>query len=177
MAGHLWDIRAITLLEHKNVQRLNAPLIVYPFCIYFVKLSILLLYIRVFGVARSVRLSSWFEICLFTLFYLAYAGVQIASLIQCVTADSVKTGLCKDVYALTIAQGAFNVLSDFYVFIIPIGCIVRLQVTKRQKVGLLFIFLAGLIACVIPLVRLIITALTLNRKDKLWNASLCSTFT
>lgn len=174
---HLWDIRAVSLIDVSVTRRLSSTSIIYPFVIYFVKLSILLLYIRIFGVYEKVRLACYFGIVFFTLFYIAYAGVQVAFLVECVSSASLQKELCKNVYNLTIFQSAFNVVSDFYVFIIPIPRIIDLQVNKRQKIGLLVIFLAGLVACLVSIARLAITAVTLNRPDKLWNASLSSELT
>src|SRR6202012_1894497 len=99
--------------------------LVYPFVIYFVKLSILLLYLRIFGVYRFVRFSCYFSIALFTLFYIAYVGVQAALLKDCVNQASLSMGVCKHIYALTIFQSAFNVASDIFVFLLPIPRIAK----------------------------------------------------
>jgi hypothetical protein len=173
---HLWDVRVITLLDINNVRRLNATSIIYPIVIYLVKMSILLLYLRVFGVNRNVRIASYIGMVFFTLFYIAYLGLQIGLMLEC-TSIAPTSSLCPNLYPLNIFQGALNVCSDLYVFFIPIPRILDLQTTKRQKVGLLFIFLAGLVACLVSIARLIITAITLNLPDKLWNAALSSELT
>ncbi|KAH8654975.1 hypothetical protein BGZ60DRAFT_532605 [Tricladium varicosporioides] len=174
---HLWDVRATTLMNISNVRRLNSTSIIYPIVIFLVKISILLLYFRIFGVNRKVRIAVYVGIVVLALFYLAYVGVQAAFMVDCVTQASMAKSLCKNVYPVTVFQSVFNVCSDFYVFIIPIPRIIDLQVTKRQKIGLLFIFLAGLIACLVSIARLVITAITLEKPDKLWNASLSSELT
>ncbi|KIM95779.1 hypothetical protein OIDMADRAFT_59557 [Oidiodendron maius Zn] len=174
---HIWDIRATTLLEVSNVRLLSATSIVYPVVIYFVKLSILLLYLRIFGVYRFVRFSCYFAIVLFTLFYVAYLGVQAALLKDCINLASLEVGVCKDLYALTIFQSAFNVVSDIFVFLIPIPCILKLQVRTGRKIGLLIIFLAGFVACGVSIARLVTTAITLNSADKFWYASLNGSLT
>jgi hypothetical protein len=86
-------------------------------------------------------------------------------------------GVCKNLYALTIFQSAFNVASDIFVFLIPIPRIAKLQVRVGQKIGLLVIFLAGFVACGVSVARLITTAITLNRADKFWYAALNGSLT
>jgi hypothetical protein len=174
---HIWDIRATTLLSLSNVRQLSATSIIYPIVIYFVKLSILLLYLRIFGINRTLRLSCHLAIVFFTLFYIAYFGVQTGILVDCISEASLKTNLCKNVYSLTVFQSAFNVASDIFVFALPIPRIMELHVNRRQKIGLLIIFLAGLVACGTSIARLIVTAITLNRVDKFWYGALNSSLT
>lgn len=174
---HIWDIRAIILLDHSNVRLMSATALIYPFVIYFVKISILLLYLRIFGVHRPLELAAKFAIVFFTLFYVSYVGVQAGFLANCVTVAALKSGLCKSLYPLTIFQAAFNLVSDVFVFALPIPQIMGLHVSKRQKIGLLFIFLAGLVACSVSLARLIATVITLNRTDKFWYSALLGSFT
>lgn len=177
LGKHIWDIRASTLIEVSNVRLLSSTSLVYPVVIYFVKLSILLLYLRIFGVNQFVRFSCYFCIAFFTLFYIAYVGVQAAFLKDCVNQAALEKGVCSNLYALTIFQSAFNVASDIFVFLIPIPRIAKLQVRIGQKFGLLVIFLAGFVACGVSVARLITTAITLNRADKFWYASLNGSLT
>jgi hypothetical protein len=174
---HIWDIRATILIQESNVRILSLTSLFYPFVIYFVKLSILLLYLRIFGVYRFVRYSCYFSIAFFTLFYIAYLGVQAEILRVCVNEASLTIGVCKNLYALTVFQAAFNVASDIFVFLLPIPRILKLQVRPGQKIGLLVIFLAGFVACGVSVARLVSTATTLNRADKFWYAAVNGSLT
>jgi hypothetical protein len=140
-------------------------------------MSILLLYHRIFGVHRALRVAVWAGAIFFTLFYIAYLGVQIAYMVECTSAASLEKAPCTSIYGVTIFQGALNVASDIYVLCLPLPYLVKLHVSRRQKIGLLVIFLAGTVACAVSIVRLIITAITLNREDKYWYGSLSSEFT
>ncbi|KAM3075771.1 hypothetical protein ACMFMG_007897 [Clarireedia jacksonii] len=174
---HLWDIRAFTLLDVSVVRTIAAPSVVYPFVIYLVKVSILLLYLRTFGVNRLVRQLVYIGLLFLTLFYISYIGVSIAVLIYCVSpVSNVTYDVCKNEYAVLVFQGVFNVCSDFYVFLIPTQCIIRLHVSKGQKIGLLVIFLAGLVTCLVSIARLINLAITFDGPDALWNAALSAEF-
>lgn len=141
------------------------------------KISILLLYVLLFGIRRSIRIAVYAGVVFFTLFYAGYLGVQVAYLMKCTDIASLERAPCSSLYPVTVFQGAFNVASDIYVFILPISQIVQLQVSKSQKIGLLLVFLAGFVACVVSIVRLVITAATLNRADKYWYAALSSELT
>lgn len=174
---HLWDISALTLISVSNVRRLTGTSIIYPVVIFFVKISILLLYHRLFGVHRAVRVAVWAGGVFFTLVYIAYLGVQIVYMVECTNSTSMETAPCNSIYGVTVFQGALNVASDIYVLCLPLPYLIKLHVSKQQKIGLLVIFLAGTVACAVSIVRLIITAITLNREDKYWYGSLSSEFT
>jgi hypothetical protein len=175
---HLWDIRAIILIKPMNVRLLECTSLIYPFAIWFIKYSILLLYLRLFGVYKSVRIACYAGIAFLTAFYLSYLGVQIGFLLECITPNALITNkLCKNLYALTVFQSAVNVATDFYVFLIPIPRILDLNVARSKKFGLLIVFLAGFLACLVSIARLIFTTITLKRPDTLYNAALTSLFT
>jgi len=97
---------------------------------------------------------------------MAYLGVQAAFLVDCISHASLKIGICRNLYSITIFQSAFNVASDIFVLTLPIPRILRLHIQKRQKMSLLVIFLAGLVACGVSIARLVFTAKTLNRPGK-----------
>jgi hypothetical protein len=44
---------------------------------------------------------------------------------------------------LSIASGGVNLLNDLYLLILPLPAIIKLKMAPRQKVGVMFIFLAG----------------------------------
>lgn len=44
---------------------------------------------------------------------------------------------------LSIASGAVNLLNDLYLLILPLPAIIKLKMATKQKVGVMFIFLAG----------------------------------
>lgn len=44
---------------------------------------------------------------------------------------------------ITIATGVFNIISDFYILIIPLRAISKLSITRKQKIGVYLMFSAG----------------------------------
>jgi hypothetical protein len=175
---HLWDIRAVALMDVSIVQTIASMAVVSQLVIFLVKISILLQYLRLFGTNTRIRKLVYFGLLFIILFHISSFGVSLSTLVVCNSPKrSFTYTLCKDVPAILVFQGVFNILSDFYIFLIPIPCIIKLQISKRQKIGLLLIFLTGFVTCLVSIARVINVAITFHGKDTLWNASLTSEFT
>lgn len=127
------------------MQQTDSLTTAYIFAIYFTKLSISLLYIRIFGVQRTFRLFIRGGILFICLFYAVYLCISIASTVQCATVSSQRLPLCKNGAITTIVTSVLNVCTDIYLLILPIRPILDLQLHRRQKVGLLIIFLSGVL--------------------------------
>ena len=111
---------------------------------FLIKLSILLFYNRLFGVDRQVRYLVWFGISFQALFYTAIVSNQIADLIECASASALTNTFCKNQYAVVLLQGIINVITDFYVLALPISSVMKLQLPFQRKLGLLAVFMTGL---------------------------------
>ncbi|KAK4163737.1 hypothetical protein QBC43DRAFT_289612 [Cladorrhinum sp. PSN259] len=53
-----------------------------------------------------------------------------------------------------LSNAAANILTDFALFLSPLGVLKTSGLAKRQKIGLYFVFLLGLFVCLISLIRL-----------------------
>ena len=51
---------------------------------------------------------------------------------------------------LGLALGVFGVVSDFYILLIPITGLIQLQLEWRRKVGVMLVFLTGLLYVIAP---------------------------
>ena len=47
-------------------------------------------------------------------------------------------------------QGIFNVVSDFYLLILPIPVVWQLQMPSKRKIGVCAIFMTGILYVVLP---------------------------
>lgn len=119
--------------------------IIYAFAIFFTKLSISLLYIRIFSVQRTFKYFVYAGIGFCALTYAAYLGINIATIVQCASPFSITLPLCAHAQAITIALSAINVATDVYIIALPISSILHLKLRRRQKIGLLAVFLSGLV--------------------------------
>ena len=158
----MWDIPLVTFLKADNtrvshpclslfrqiliIQVLSSNGIVYPVSIGFAKMSILLLYLRIFKINRSLRLAIYAGIAFTALYYTAVAGVAIRSIVHCNGITRIADPFCKN-YAkpVTIMNAVVNVVTDFYILVLPIPCIVKLQLSTRYRIGLLVVFGSGLV--------------------------------
>ena len=117
--------------------------LLYTPTILMTKLSLLLLYLRLFR--ANVRLRYGIYVSMGFLF-LFYCGMFIASAILSVPKPAIMFSVNTDkATPLGIAQGAVGVGTDFLVFCLPLSVIWKLQLPLRKKIGVLAIFMTGLL--------------------------------
>lgn len=110
-----------------------------------VKVSILLLYHRLFGVNKGFRIA----LCVAgTLTIMWWIAAFLDSILECIPVQaiwdkSLKDPKCQNVRASALGTGIANMILDILFLIIPIPMIWKLQVTRRVKVSLTAIFLLG----------------------------------
>ena len=137
------------------------------------KLAILMTYHRIFSVSRRFRYACW-TVMFFVVAYL------VCNMITEVTGchplkkfwNKKTHGECVNFIALDITYGVFNVLTDFAIALLPLRPVWRLQMDRKEKIGLSLIFLTGIIAFVVALVRWIIACIDLTSEDRIWIAGL-----
>ena len=112
----------------------------------FSKLSLFMLFLRVFLPNRKLK-------------HMIYLGITVITLIF-ISVIVVATTLCaprhgeywdspavasrcgkEGVYA--VIQGPFNILIDFYILYLPIPILYKLQLQKKKKIGIMAIFMTG----------------------------------
>ncbi|KAF2469382.1 uncharacterized protein BDR25DRAFT_304490 [Lindgomyces ingoldianus] len=176
---HFWDIRAISLTEAK-IKRLSAIDIIYGIVMYFIKMSLLLLYYRLFQVYSSSRKLVLGGIFMCTLISLPYVGVAISRVVICssfkVNLEHLTYCYTKPVNTAVATFGAANVISDFYILTIPIARVRSLSIDSRAKMGLAAIFTVGLTACLMSIVRLIYVGVNFNKSDPFYRGAATSIF-
>lgn len=127
--------------------------IIYTFCIGFIKLSVLFFYLRVF-VGKTFRLVTYSIIGVVTAW--SVANVLLLFLICrpfAANYDLTITGSCGDRPTAFIAIGAFNIISDVVILVLPIPVIWGLRAQKKWKMGLTGILLLGLVVSAIAVGR------------------------
>lgn len=119
----------------------------YNFVIFFVKLTLFLLYFRLFGVSRHLRIFIYIGIASM---FIVYAGATIVVGIFCFPrAEKTWSEAVSDVECQTqnlytdYMIGSFGVISDFYILSLPIVLILRMQMPRKKKVGICALFMIG----------------------------------
>lgn len=104
----------------------------------------LLLYLRIFSFNRTLRNLIYFIIGFLILFYTAYVASYAAGEVMCASRDRALPAFCRT-RSFSVVQGVVNVAADFYILCLPIAKVCKLQLGLRQKIGVIAIFMAGLL--------------------------------
>lgn len=114
----------------------------------FIKLSLLILYLRLLNPARHARILIYVGFFIIIIFY---PFCPIFALVLCIpyskqgymALKTEKYGI--PTVALASAQGVVGIVTDFYVLAIPLYMIQQTQMSPRRKLGIAGIFLTGLL--------------------------------
>ncbi|KAF2728903.1 hypothetical protein EJ04DRAFT_569133 [Polyplosphaeria fusca] len=109
-----------------------------------VKNALLLLFLRIFKPNRLVRYGILFGIVVVTIMYTAWMFIFIFQ-----TAFEDQVG-----QRLSYAQASFNIVTDVYIFILPITGVARLHMSPKRKIGVVSIFSCGVAAIVMSCLNL-----------------------
>lgn len=115
---------------------------------FFAKLSILLLYIRLFfpkGVIRGGSLFWWVIQAVIWLNLLYTVGLILAIALQCVPSNRPYGSSCIDQYMVLMSASIINIISDLLVLIIPMASLWRLNMGRKRKWAVWALFVFGFV--------------------------------
>ena len=124
-----------------NIQVFYTQIIIVPPTLLFTKLSLYLLYLQIFRPNTSLKWAIYSGSLITTLFY---TTVSIAQFII-VRPTEAESFVQQAVTMLSLALGAFGVISDLYILILPLFGVLKLQMSLRRKIGVVLIFMTGLL--------------------------------
>ncbi|PVI08694.1 hypothetical protein DM02DRAFT_471003, partial [Periconia macrospinosa] len=146
---------------------------------YLTRVSIFLLYYRLFKVYDFSRRLIWTGVVVCTIVTIPYFGVIITRAVRCTES----TAILKDTYCLTkttstavVTFGALNMITNFFILFIPIHRFRSLNVDRNKKIGLIG-FAAGFLACAFAVVRLVWVCVHFSDLDTLRYALWVGLFT
>ncbi|MCJ1469750.1 hypothetical protein MMC07_008392 [Pseudocyphellaria aurata] len=143
---------------------------------FFTKLSILLLFLRIFVPPQSQKTKIFYAIWFVIWFNFFYCvALVLTVLLQCVGKKHGSKTTCIDTFSLLITASTINVLSDIVMLIIPLNSVWKLHMSRKQKCGLSIIFAVGMLAVGSSIARLawqIEKATSPNRTVVLTNVAL-----
>jgi hypothetical protein len=119
--------------------------LIYTGCISILKLSVLFFYLRVFlnpGMQLATKITlgvvgAWTIANILMLFLMCRPFAS--------NYDLTVKGECADQPTIFIAIGAFNIITDVVILVLPLPTIWGLKAAKQKKIGLTVIFLFGLV--------------------------------
>ena len=130
-----------------SVKWFNATSIEYAYTILCTKLTVLLLYRRVFLPHRWGTFDIILRVFMLvvSLYYTITAFLKVW---ECVPRPRIwnKTinGTCISVSGILNTDGVFNTLSDFLIIVVPMKAIWTLQMKRNKKIGIFLLFTVGL---------------------------------
>ncbi|KAJ3537153.1 hypothetical protein NM208_g6433 [Fusarium decemcellulare] len=166
---HSWELTIERFLVFSET--LYPLPILYPICSLFAKMTLLLFYL-------DLSPQPWFRWSVYgTMFFLcgSQLGLFFASVFQC---DPIAkgwnptiTGQCINMASVYQATAITGVISDVFVITIPIPMVINLKIPKRQKAGLMLMFMVGTITIVTSCIRLYFIVVQLQDLDVCWGAA------
>lgn len=118
--------------------------IVARISIFFTKLSILLLFLRVFVPRQTRKTKIFYAIWAVIWFNALYCiSLVLTVILQCVGKVETPGTTCIDTYALLVTASTINVFSDVIMVIIPLSAVWGLHLPVKRKLGLSVIFAVG----------------------------------
>ncbi|KAG9698130.1 hypothetical protein KCU95_g2866, partial [Aureobasidium melanogenum] len=155
LGKHLWNVR-VADFSPAFLEVWTFAAMIYSVCMLIVKMSVLMLYRRLFPI-ENFRYLWW--ICAFCT--VGYGlGAIFSSLFACVPVRAnwdlaIPASRCINKKAFYIGNGVMNISTDLMILALPIPIVWRLTLELRQKIILSIVFTLGSISCVISLVRLL----------------------
>ncbi|KAL3420924.1 integral membrane protein [Phlyctema vagabunda] len=127
----------------------------YGVTLCLIKVSIVIFYMRIFGLARGFRMSAYIAIGILVAWALS---VILETFLLCrplaFNWDPTIDGVCGDRNTVYVSAGALNVVTDFMVMALPIPHILSLQLKMRKKLGLVLMFSLGIFITIISIIRI-----------------------
>lgn len=121
---------------------------------FFVKLSLFLLYIDLFGASRRTRI--FVHVGIASIF-IVHTGITIVYGVFCIPKsdkswlESITASRCSvPSQNMTYVVGSFGVISDFYILGVPMPVILRMQLPLKKKITVCALFLTGLLYNSLP---------------------------
>ncbi|KAL8817044.1 MAG: hypothetical protein Q9223_004056 [Gallowayella weberi] len=126
--------------DYMRMGTLNAASAFYGPVMFFTKLSLFILYYRLFNPSNIMRYLIFFGVAFNFLFYTIYLFIYA---FYCPN-TSKRAPTCEhSIKDIGVVAAAINIASDFYILLIPLCAISNLQLPPKRKLGLLAIFFTG----------------------------------
>ena len=141
----------------------------------FTKVSILLLYLRIFPrtVSNAFRITCWIFIGIVVS---AFFGIVFAFIFSCrpisgnwMAWDGEHPATCTNAFAQSMSVASINVALDLTIFLLPIPKVWALNMSVKKRIGVILTFTVGLLVTVISAIRLAILARRLDTTNPSWD--------
>ncbi|KIN00010.1 hypothetical protein OIDMADRAFT_181260 [Oidiodendron maius Zn] len=149
---HVWDVPPENIPSMQELYYVSQ--ILYAVVLNLVKISILLLFLRVFTNNRFrlvTKICLLWMVCQTVAFFFAVT-------FQCMPVSSIwnptPNRKCINTTAVIYAGAVCSIFEDVFIIILPIRELLALNMSPRQRLGVIFMFAIGSFACITSIVRL-----------------------
>ncbi|PHH50510.1 hypothetical protein CFIMG_005955RAa [Ceratocystis fimbriata CBS 114723] len=170
---HLWEISTDKFYTFSKWATYVNP-ILYVFPTVFCKVALQMFYLQLGNM--SLR----YKAAIFMLIFATVGsgiGILFSSIFICSPVRKgwdfrITSGSCIDRPAMYQATAGIGMATDVLIFAIPIPMVMRLQMSRRHRIGLVFLFFVGSITVITSIVRLVLLVTSLYEDDLPWSAGL-----
>ncbi|EFW21820.1 conserved hypothetical protein [Coccidioides posadasii str. Silveira] len=144
--------------------------VLYKVVICLTKVSILLLYVRVFSIAKNFT-----RCCIAMIVFTIISGIAFLgpTIWQCRPIasywDRSIKHVCISNHATWLSYALINIITDFMILLLPVQQVLRLQLKLRDKISIIMIFMLGGFVCITSIIRTTSLAASSNLQDVTWH--------
>ncbi|KAH8697265.1 hypothetical protein BGW36DRAFT_427231 [Talaromyces proteolyticus] len=155
LGKHFLTVPFSAAVPNNNIS--HASILLYAVCIWLIKITTLLLYARIFQVSRTFVSILWgFGACV-TAWFICTA---IIPWFNCTpvskTLNLFEPGVCFNRMPWFYASAFINAFFDLAILLLPLPSILRMQMTLRRKISVVFVFILGYSSAFLSFARFII---------------------
>ncbi|KAI1477678.1 hypothetical protein F4774DRAFT_388204 [Daldinia eschscholtzii] len=175
---HAWDV-PLSILTDSYLRTNFVFVIISSITTMLVKLTLLVLYLRIFNPVEIAKIAIYICIGVTISFYIA---TMIAELVVGLPKAGGEGWQAAQIrygpfgLNLSVVRGVFGVISDFVILLIPMTQVIKLHLPLRKKITILGIFLTGLLACACSIVTCVFRFLERYDLDYTWANTMPNTF-
>lgn len=119
-------------------------IVLWPCTIFFIKMSILFLYLRVFPL-RTFRAIVYISMGVLTISFLILLPMAIWQCrpIRAIWDQNINNPHCLSISNIAYANAAVNIATEIMIFVLPLLALRKLHVPRKKKIALFCIFGVG----------------------------------
>jgi len=181
MGLHEWELTEKELL--KPLKALYASFLCYSTALTFTKVSLLFQYYRIFVLSGAVDTKRTRRTIWIVGTFIVTFSIQsiVVTVFICVPVNKFwipsLPGVCINLRPWAFISALFHVFTDFSLFVLPLPELRHLNLPRRQKIALLFLFACGFFACITSIIRLYTLYEISSHKDFLHDNARVATWT
>ena len=136
------------------------------------KLTFFILYLQLFHPMRWLRVCIYVGAAIEVIAYGAFTITMFVLMTPTSTEDWVTHLYSQNEhnaqYKVSIPVSCFGLVVDLYLLVLPLIAISRLQMPTQRKIGVAFIFMSGILACIASLLSIYYRVLDNQSNDTTW---------